>query len=143
MDSMPVCILCTKWCHTQNLCIYACFGSPFHSKLGPHFDKLGSPLHVMKTRSLYRPHGESGSLFLRLLKGSHPKFQVRYWFAVISAFSSSHSQKQWSPTFYLKIKSRTQVKSRVPLIGTFLPFLGNKKYPVICILKWKKEHPAH
>ena len=85
MDSMPVCILCTKWCHTQNLCIYACFGSQFHSKLGPYFDKLGSPLHVMKTRSLYRPHGESGSLFLRLLKGSHPKFQVRYWFAVISA----------------------------------------------------------
>ena len=127
------------------MCIYACFGSPFHSKLGPHFDKLGSPLHVMKTRSLYRPHGESGSLFLRLLKGSHPKFQVRYWFAVISAsgcemmrrrlftgvtpvkkdaFSSSYSQKQWSPTFYLKIKSRTPVKSRVPLIGTFLPFFG-------------------
>ena len=117
MDSMPVCILCTKWCHTQNLCIYACFGSPFHSKLGPHFDKLGSPLHVMKTRSLYRPHGESGSLFLRLLKGSHPKFQVRYWFAVISAFSSSHSQKQWSPTFYLKIKSRTPVKSDLLFIS--------------------------
>ena len=34
------------------------------------------------------------------------------------------SQKQWSPTFYLKIKSRTPVKSRVPLIGDFLPFFG-------------------
>ena len=126
MDSMPVCILCTKWCHTQNLCIYACFGSPFHSKLGPHFDKLGSPLHVMKTRSLYRPHGESGSLFLRLLKGSHPKFQVKYRFAVLLAVRRRrlYSQKQWSPTFYLKIKSRTPVKSRVPLIGTFLPFFG-------------------
>ena len=30
----------------------------------------------------------------------------------------------WSPTFYLKIKRRTPVKSRVPLIGTFLPFFG-------------------
>ena len=123
---MPVCILCTKWCHTQNLCIYACFGSPFHSKLGPHFDKLGSPLHVMKTRSLYTIHGESGSLFLRLLKGSHPKFQVKYRFAVLLAVRRRrlYSQKQWSPTFYLKIKSRTPVKSRVPLIGTFLPFFG-------------------